>query len=303
MRKFSRVLAIVLVLTMAVCTLSVGAMADTYDDIAGLYPAAKEAVEYWTSVGVLHGDNGHFRPYDNMTRAEAATLISELLNLTEVGDISGFVDVPDVWYHDPIAKCYSAGIMVGTDATHMSPNIDLSRETLFVLLGRALGIEPAETANRTFVDSSKVSSWAVGMVNALINIGAINGNDRNELRPTDNITREQVAVFLRGLVGNYVVDDGETVEAVTNGKVTIIAASGVKVTSPAGTTVNVVLAGNVKTVGLAGLSEGAAVHIRAPGAALVNVPGGIRIVVHNVYGVTLNGAKLGPNDDFISVDY
>ena len=42
---------------------------------------AKEAVVFMKSIGLIEGYNNEYRPHDNLTRAEAAKVISELLKL------------------------------------------------------------------------------------------------------------------------------------------------------------------------------------------------------------------------------
>ena len=42
---------------------------------------AKDAVEYMKSIGLIEGYNNEYRPHDNLTRAEAAKVISELIKL------------------------------------------------------------------------------------------------------------------------------------------------------------------------------------------------------------------------------
>ena len=44
---------------------------------------AKESVLFMKSIGLIEGNNNEFRPLDNLTRAEAAKVISELLKLIE----------------------------------------------------------------------------------------------------------------------------------------------------------------------------------------------------------------------------
>ena len=42
---------------------------------------AKESVQFMKSIGLIEGNNNEFRPLDNLTRAEAAKVISELLKI------------------------------------------------------------------------------------------------------------------------------------------------------------------------------------------------------------------------------
>ncbi|MBR5518953.1 MAG: S-layer homology domain-containing protein [Clostridia bacterium] len=54
---------------------------DAFDDLAMVSDYARDAVIYMKSIGLIEGYNNQYRPNDNLTRAEAAKVISELLKL------------------------------------------------------------------------------------------------------------------------------------------------------------------------------------------------------------------------------
>ena len=54
---------------------------DAFADNHKVTDYATEAVEYMKSIGLIEGYNNEYRPHDNLTRAEAAKVISELLKL------------------------------------------------------------------------------------------------------------------------------------------------------------------------------------------------------------------------------
>ena len=54
---------------------------DSFADNNKVSDYAKDAVEYMKSIGLIEGYNNEYRPHDNLTRAEAATVISSLLEL------------------------------------------------------------------------------------------------------------------------------------------------------------------------------------------------------------------------------
>lgn len=54
---------------------------DSFADNHKVTDYATEAVEYMKSIGLIEGYNNEYRPQDNLTRAEAAKVISELLKL------------------------------------------------------------------------------------------------------------------------------------------------------------------------------------------------------------------------------
>jgi len=54
---------------------------DAFADKNKVSDYATKAVEYMKSIGLIEGYNNEYRPHDNLTRAEAAKVISELLKL------------------------------------------------------------------------------------------------------------------------------------------------------------------------------------------------------------------------------
>ena len=54
---------------------------DAFEDNNKVTDYAKDAVEYMKSIGLIEGYNNEYRPHDNLTRAEAAKVISQLLKL------------------------------------------------------------------------------------------------------------------------------------------------------------------------------------------------------------------------------
>lgn len=83
------------------------------------------SVEKLAAMGVINGvGDGLFAPKRQLTRAQAATILSRLGSLMDL-DMSGtyapFQDTADSWAAADIARVYQAHIMNGTSATTFSP--------------------------------------------------------------------------------------------------------------------------------------------------------------------------------------
>ena len=53
-----------------------------------------------------------------------------------------FTDVPkDAWYHDAVAWAWRRGITAGTDATHFSPDAQITRKELVQMLYKMNGAQ------------------------------------------------------------------------------------------------------------------------------------------------------------------
>ena len=169
-----------------------------FDDVSGHW--AESSIERWSGYGVVGGaGDGTFAPDGVLTRAQAAQIFANLLGLTTMADIGQYGDVAvGSWYYDAIAKCVAAGILTGDGAGAMSPEAVVSREQLFVMFARAMGIEPKASSDTAFADSGEVSSWAAGYINALADMGAIQGSGDGTLNPSGDMNRASfVAVLIR----------------------------------------------------------------------------------------------------------
>jgi len=109
-----------------------------------------EAVDVLTGIGIIEGfPDGSFRPINNVTRAQAATILARLLLGTNAADAlsdgpTGFSDVDGVsgagFAVKYISYCVSEGIVVGFPDATFHPNDPVTATQFAVMLMRALDI-------------------------------------------------------------------------------------------------------------------------------------------------------------------
>ncbi len=219
-----KILSLVLSLAMLV-SLAVPALAAeaTFPDVQGHW--GESSVERWAGVGVLNGtDTGSFNPDANMTRAEFAQMMVNLMGYT--GKSGTFSDVPsDAWYAGAINALATAGVMQGDGNGHANPLSSISRAEAAVLLCRALKLEPSSSAKLSFADASSVPSWAEDAMAALSERGMISGVGGNQIAPLVNITRASVAKLIDNMVSVYVTSADQVVTGTVKGLV-VVAAGG-----------------------------------------------------------------------------
>ena len=241
MRK--NITALFLAVVMAVTLLPTAfAAGNGYSDTQGHW--GEDAIDRWSGYGVISGTgSGLFDPNAPLTRAQAAQIFANLLNLSATASVAQYTDVTvGSWYYDAIAKCVAAGILNGTDSNTMSPNTYVSREELFVMFARALGIQPQASAGVTFTDSASTASWAAGYVNALADMGVVGGSGDGTLAPKADIDRASVVALLDKAITAYGNTSGATVGS-SSGIVLVVAD-------------NVTVMGSVETLVVAGGSAG-----------------------------------------------
>lgn len=289
-----RFVAVLLSLCLILAFIPVSAMAVEFDDAQGHW--AEAAIDRWSDAGVVSGvGNNDFDPEGEMDRAQAASVFSELLQLTDEADISGFTDIPeDAWYAGHIAKCVGAGIMAGMSDTIMEPETTLSREMFFTMFAQAMGIEREETSDVKFNDSAEASSWAVGYINALANRGFISGMGDGSVEPLSDINRASVMALLNQAIVTYAVEEGA--QNVDGTGIVLVLADNVSIT--ADEPITVVVANEGATVSLAGATGGAEVIALENNVAVTDAPVGTTIAAkEGVTGTTANGQTVAPDSE------
>lgn len=207
-----RFLAAALALAMLLMMVpSAFAASDGFDDVPGHW--AEDAINRWSGYGVVNGvGDNQFAPNGTLTRAQAAQVFANLLDLEVQADISRYTDVPEgSWYHTAIAQCVAAGILTGTGGSAMDPQSPVTREELFVMFARALNIRPQSSSDVTFGDSGEVSGWAQGYINALADRGFVSGVGGGMLAPGEAINRASVMSLLDKTISDYANTSGTTV--------------------------------------------------------------------------------------------
>lgn len=230
--KKSKIVSLVLAFAM-LASMAVPTMAAE----AGIMPISAPATEghwsdaamgRWAEVGVFKGDQyGDFMPAKEMTRAEFAQVLVNLMGYTAAAE-NTYADIPaDAWYADAMLKLVAAGVMQGTGYNEVgaivSPNAPISREQTAVLLCRALSLKPSADAKINFPDAASVSDWAKDAVAALTERGMLKGTGDGNVSPALTIDRGSVAQMISNMVSEYVTKDGATVTGKQKGIVIVAA--------------------------------------------------------------------------------
>ncbi len=170
---------------------------------------AQSSIERWLEAGVVQGSDTGFEPNDPLIRGQYATILVNLLGLTETApntyrDLTG-----DEWYADAILKCTAAGIMQG-DGINCNATSTITRQETTVMTGRALGVEPVENPNLSaFNDGAQVADWAAPYVAAMAQAGIITGLGDGTVAPTVDIDRASTMALLDKAVVTYITAPGE----------------------------------------------------------------------------------------------
>lgn len=179
---------------------AVAYVSKTFTDL-GKAAWAKNEVEVLASKDILRTEGQLFNPSTDITRADFLYSLVRALGLTAKAD-GNFSDVQkNAYYYNELAIAKALGIANGLDNSSFGSNQKITRQDMMVLTERALKLEKKLNTQGTaadlqkFSDKSKVASYALGSVAAMVKEGLIQGSG-NKINPAGNTTKAEAAVFL-----------------------------------------------------------------------------------------------------------
>ena len=151
-------------------------------------------------MGIFKGVSGDkFAPETPITRGMTATILGRVANAPETAEASIFKDVDNSAYYAPfVTWCNKNGIVKGISSDKFAPDDNVTREQIATIVGRYIESKgkTLEASKNKFVDDAKISDYAKNYVYALVNAGILKGDDTNNFRPADNLTRAEAAASI-----------------------------------------------------------------------------------------------------------
>lgn len=105
----------------------------------------------------------------------------------------GFTDMPNNWAHAGLDFCIEHGLLAGTSAKKISPDMKMTRAMLVAVLYRLDG-SPSVSGKSTFTDLT--AAWYHDAVNWASSQGIVSGTGNNHFSPDATVTREQLTTIL-----------------------------------------------------------------------------------------------------------
>ncbi|SMG25962.1 S-layer homology domain-containing protein [Paenibacillus aquistagni] len=171
---------------------------------------AEKHIHKLAALGILKGNNGKFRPADDITQQEAIALAIRYMGLENELNESGNAALPEDFKVGNYFKSYTVlafqkGLL---NSEEELKNLDpkkpwgdqkASREWITKILVRAVGKESdakqVMTMPTSFADNSKINASNLGYVNVAVELGLTTGVDKNRFDPQGKVTRAQIATF------------------------------------------------------------------------------------------------------------
>lgn len=167
----------------------------SFSDIRG--HRYRSAVETLAALGAVNGKSAdRFAPDDGLTRAEFAAILVRAAGLPP--ETSGaFSDVaPGSWYAPYVGAAQASGVVKGVSHDRFAPDAPIARQEAAVMLSRAAALCGLDTSSSGGAYAG-VAGWAGPGVAWCVANGVLSAND---LRPTDNVTRGEMADMLVSLL-------------------------------------------------------------------------------------------------------
>lgn len=171
-----------------------------FNDVESSY-WANQYVQSLTDANIINGfPDGTFRPNEQMTRAQFASILYGGFPKTEIREPITFSDVPtDHWAAEAISAAYTQGFLSGyPDGTF---GLDQPITRLEVLLSLTSGLGMTASADTTallstFTDSGDIPDWAMSAIAAATEKQLIvNYPNAQQLNPQRNATRAEIAAI------------------------------------------------------------------------------------------------------------
>lgn len=183
----------------------------------------EENVRQLTSLGIIDDSYvSHYTEFEKqITRKEFSKAIVEAVKMelleipvanTRVSrntvlqpvETLPFIDVStDDEYYQYIYTLYKKGVMSGTATELFSPNEPLSRAQALVIFVRMLGLEAiAQNSSpiTSFSDNDYIPSWARNAAVVASKIGIVRGDEYNNLKPNESLTKAEAATLINNLI-------------------------------------------------------------------------------------------------------
>ena len=155
--------------------------------------------------GYADGDGYSFLPSNNLTRAEAATIIARAYGLTFDADAEYTVFSDDdgtgawSWADEYIYACVQAGIINGYSDGTFLPSNNVTRVELAKMIAAAeeLALDAVESSFSDVADTH----WGLRYIEACVEAGIVNGYTDGTFLPANNVTRAEAAAMIARALG------------------------------------------------------------------------------------------------------
>ncbi len=155
------------------------------------------AISYLSSAGIVKGySDGTFKPGQMVNRAESLKIILEGNKVTVPADVTTttFSDVkPADWFAKYVETAKTKGIIAGNPDGTFAPGRNISRAEFLKILLNSNGFNPDKWKNQALFSDVPADAWYNPYMNYAGQAGLLTKDDKNNLYPSKELSRAEVA--------------------------------------------------------------------------------------------------------------
>ena len=166
--------------------------------------STKDYIGHWCEMDINEAMNlgwvdnvKHFRPDDDITRAEFIKVVNRVFNFEDKAEIS-FIDINESdWFYDEVSIAVNSGYIDGYEDNTFRPNEKIKREEVAKIVTTIMNNYDKDIDKiYSYNDNYMISDWAKTFVEGAIEANYMGVNE-TEFRPQDNITRAESITTLK----------------------------------------------------------------------------------------------------------
>ncbi|WP_169834463.1 S-layer homology domain-containing protein [Paenibacillus donghaensis] len=164
---------------------------------------AAATVDIFIKLGVVNGyKDGTFHPNASITRAEFATIIAKVFDLSSTVTGSELTDISGHWAEASIRTLRDKGVISGYQNGTFKPNQEISRAEIISIIAKIVNLNSVNTAGApAFSDIDAV--WNKDQIEQAAAAGIISGDAKGDFLPKKQASRaEALTIVLHVLQSN-----------------------------------------------------------------------------------------------------
>lgn len=179
-----------------------------FDDIEGGW--YEDVIVDLNNKGIVNGYNRLYKPNNDITRADFAIMIYNLLEniygitLPEPSSEFNYNDTSiDTYYYKYVNSLSSLNILEGYGNGTFKPTNNITREEASVVIDKLvdyLDLNIQSINRKLYQDEDEMSWWAKSYIDRTVSYGLMSGYEDNTFKPKKNITRAETAQILYNLI-------------------------------------------------------------------------------------------------------
>ncbi|WP_195724331.1 S-layer homology domain-containing protein [Paenibacillus monticola] len=161
---------------------------------------ANATVGIFVKLGVVNGyKDGTFHPDASITRAEFATILAKVLDLSSTVTGSALSDISGHWAEASIRTLKDKGIISGYPNGTFKPNDEISRAEIIAMISKIINLNSVNaTASSSFSDVE--GTWNKDQIQKAAAAGIISGDGSGEFLPNKQASRAEALTIVLHLL-------------------------------------------------------------------------------------------------------